>query len=64
MAKINEGLLALLRCPVTNSPLIQVGEELLSTANGEGGTPVRYKIDEGIALLLTPEQLSPEQLTA
>ncbi|MFB9166416.1 hypothetical protein [Arthrobacter psychrochitiniphilus] len=64
MAKINEGLLALLRCPVTNSPLIQVGEELLSTANGEGGTLVRYKIDEGIALLLTPEQLSPEQLTA
>ncbi|WP_315914185.1 hypothetical protein [Arthrobacter sp. lap29] len=64
MAKINESLLALLRCPVTNSPLIQVGEELLSTANSEGGTPVRYKIDEGIALLLTPEQLSPEQLTA
>lgn len=58
MAKINDGLLAILRCPVTGSTLKQIGEELISSANGEDGQPLRYTIDEGIALLLRPEQIT------
>ncbi|MHA7271505.1 hypothetical protein [Arthrobacter sp. HLT1-20] len=58
MAKISEKLMAVLRCPVTGSALIQDGEELLSTANGPAGVPLRYTIDEGIALLLRPEQIT------
>ncbi|MHA7177563.1 Trm112 family protein [Arthrobacter sp. Sr24] len=58
MVKINEDLLAILRCPVTRSPLKQLGEELISSANGEDGQPLRYTIDEGIALLLRPEQIT------
>lgn len=58
MAKISEKLMAVLRCPVTGSVLIQDGEELLSTANGPAGVPLRYTIDEGIALLLRPEQIT------
>ncbi|SEE65942.1 hypothetical protein SAMN04489740_2082 [Arthrobacter alpinus] len=58
MARISEVLMAVLRCPVTGSPLVQEGDELVSTANGPAGTPLRYKIDEGIALLLRPEQIT------
>lgn len=58
MAKINEGLLAMLRCPITGSALIQRGEELISTVNGEDGVPLHYRIDEGIALLLRPEPIT------
>ncbi|MGO4383759.1 hypothetical protein AB4Y80_05960 [Specibacter sp. RAF43] len=54
---MSEDLLAVLRCPVTGSTLIQQGDELLSTAPGADGQPVRYAIDEGIALLLRPDQL-------
>ncbi|MFQ4147799.1 hypothetical protein AAGW05_03735 [Arthrobacter sp. LAPM80] len=56
MIRISENLMAVLRCPVTGSALIQKGEELLSTANGPEGLPLRYAIDEGIALLLPPGQ--------
>lgn len=58
MAKMSEQLLSVLRCPVTGSTLVQEGEELVSTAPGPDGQPVRYAIDEGIALLLRPEQLA------
>lgn len=58
MAKLSESLMTVLRCPVTGSALVQEGEELLSTANGPGGVPLRYAIDEGIALLLRPEQIT------
>ena len=58
MAKINEALLAILRCPVTGSPLAQHGEELISTVAGEDGVALHYRIDEGIALLLRPEQIT------
>ncbi|MBP2411601.1 uncharacterized protein YbaR (Trm112 family) [Arthrobacter stackebrandtii] len=58
MANISEELLAILRCPVTGSTLVQDGQSLLSTANGPEGTPLRYTIDEGIALLLRPEQIT------
>jgi uncharacterized protein YbaR (Trm112 family) len=58
MAKISEALLEVLRCPVTGSTLVQEGGELLSTAPGPDGSPLHYAIDEGIALLLRPEQLA------
>lgn len=58
MAKINEDLLATLRCPVTNTKLRQEGDELVSEGKGADGQPLRYLIDEGIPLLLRPEQLS------
>lgn len=58
MANIREDLMAILRCPVTGSTLVQVGNELRSTANGPDGVPLHYPIDEGIALLLRPEQIT------
>ncbi len=58
MANISEQLMAILRCPVTGSTLVQDGQELVSTANGPDGAPLRYTIDEGIVLLLRPEQIT------
>lgn len=58
MVNISSDLLEILRCPVTKSPLVQQGEELVSTTAGPDGEPLRYSIDEGIALLLRPEQLA------
>ncbi|MDQ0679477.1 uncharacterized protein YbaR (Trm112 family) [Arthrobacter pascens] len=57
MPKIRPELLSVLRCPVTGSPLIQEGEELVSTAAGESGVKLRYAIEDGIPLLLPPELL-------
>lgn len=57
MPKIRPELLSVLRCPVTGSPLIQEGEELVSTAAGESGATLRYAIEDGIPLLLPPELL-------
>lgn len=58
MANISESLMSILRCPVTGSALHQVGEELVSAVNGPAGVPLHYSIDEGIALLLRPEQIT------
>lgn len=58
MANISESLMSILRCPVTGSVLHQVGEELVSAANGPAGVPLHYTIDEGIVLLLRPEQIT------
>ena len=57
MPKISPELLSVLRCPVTGSPLAQDGEELVTTAEGAGGAPLRYAIEDGIPLLLPPELL-------
>ena len=57
MPKISPELLSVLRCPVTGSPLVQEGDELVSTAVGESGGPLRYAIEDGIPLLLPPELL-------
>ena len=54
MPKISPDLLSVLRCPVTGSPLVQDGEELVSTAAGESGVKLRYPIEDGIPLLLLP----------
>ncbi len=58
MAKISAKLLEILRCPVTGATLVQDGATLVSTAKGPDGGPLRYPIDEGIALLLRPEQIT------
>ena len=58
MPKVSPELLSILRCPVTGSPLVQEGEELVSTAAAENGEKVRYAIEDGIPLLLPPELLA------
>lgn len=58
MPKISPELLSVLRCPVTGSALTQEGEELVSTAAGDGGEKLRYAIEDGIPLLLPPELLA------
>lgn len=58
MANISEKLLSILRCPVTGSPLVQSGDELLSTVPGPDGAALRYAIDEGIPLLLRRQTTS------
>ena len=57
MPKISAELLSVLRCPVTGSPLLQEGDELVSTMPGESGGMLRYPIEDGIPLLLPPELL-------
>ena len=57
MPKISPELLSVLRCPVTGSPLVQDGEELVTTAAGPAGVKLRYTIEDGIPLLLPPELL-------
>lgn len=58
MPKVSPELLSILRCPVTGSPLVQEGEELVSTAAAENGEKLRYAIEDGIPLLLPPELLA------
>ena len=58
MSHVRDELLAVLRCPVTKSSLRQDGEELVSTVSGPDERPLRYRIEDGIVLLLLPEQLS------
>lgn len=61
MARIPAGLLAVLRCPVTGSALEQDGDELVSTGQDEAGERRRYRLDEGIPVLLpgTPDPQTP-----
>ena len=54
MAHLSPELLAVLRCPVTGSSLVQEGEELVSSAKDASGQQPRYRIDEGIPVLLPP----------
>lgn len=54
MPHITEDILAVLRCPVTGSTLVQEGDSLVSTANGPAGEPLRYAVADGIPLLLRP----------
>ena len=57
MPKISPELLSVLRCPVTGSPLVQEGEELVATTPGNPALKLRYAIQDGIPLLLPPELL-------
>jgi hypothetical protein len=58
MPNISPELLAILRCPVTRSSLVQDGDTLVSTVPGPEGTALRYGIADGIVLLLRPDQLA------
>lgn len=58
MPKVSPELLSILRCPVTGSPLVQEGGELVSTEAAANGEKVRYAIEDGIPLLLPPELLA------
>ncbi|AXJ10377.1 Trm112 family protein [Arthrobacter sp. PM3] len=57
MSKLSPDLLSVLRCPVTGSGLVQEGDELVSIAADEAGDKLRYRIEDGIPLLLPPELL-------
>ncbi len=57
MPHVRDELLAVLRCPVTKASLVQEGDDLVSTVAGPGGSVLRYRIVDGIVLLLRPEQL-------
>ncbi|WAP51201.1 hypothetical protein OL239_15210 [Arthrobacter sp. ATA002] len=52
MATLTADLMAVLRCPVTGSPLEEENGELVSTAPDAAGRRVRYVLDEGIPVLL------------
>lgn len=58
MPKVSPELLSILRCPVTGSPLVQEGDELVSTQAAADGEKLRYSIEDGIPLLLPPELLA------
>jgi hypothetical protein len=58
MPKISPELLSVLRCPLTGSPLVQEGGELVAAVAGESGVKPRYAIEDGIPLLLPPELLA------
>lgn len=60
MAKVSDELLAILRCPVTKASLVQEGSFLVSTAAAPDGTTPRYSIEEGILLLLRPDQVDDD----
>ncbi|WP_426302575.1 Trm112 family protein [Arthrobacter sp. R-11] len=58
MPKVSPELLSILRCPVTGSPLVQEGEELVAVEADSTGNKPRYSIQDGIPLLLPPELLA------
>jgi uncharacterized protein len=58
MANLSPELIAILRCPVTGSSLVQEGSELVTTGVGADGQKRRYPIEQGIPLLLPPDLLA------
>jgi uncharacterized protein YbaR (Trm112 family) len=54
---IDETLLAILACPVSKAPLVQEGATLVST---DTETRLRYRIDEGIPVLIVEESETVE----
>lgn len=58
MPNLSPELLSVLRCPVTGSALVEEGEELVATSADDSGARPRYRIEDGIPLLLPPELLS------
>ena len=57
MPKLSPELLSVLRCPVTGSGLVQEGDELVTVTADDSGNNLRYRIEDGIPLLLPPELL-------
>ena len=64
MPNIASDLLAILRCPVTGSALVQEDEVLRSSAPDSTGSFVEYPIDELIPVLLRPELRAAETAPA
>ncbi|MCC3266623.1 hypothetical protein MUG94_04725 [Arthrobacter gengyunqii] len=60
MVRLTADLMAVLRCPVTGSPLEQGDAGLVSTAPDASGHLVRYVLDEGIPVLLASSAVSGE----
>ena len=58
MSLISPALLSVLRCPVTGSALVQEGDELVAASPDTDGRKPRYRIEDGIPLLLPPELLA------
>lgn len=58
MPNLSSSLLAILRCPVTGSALVQDGDTLVATVPGPDGTAPRYPIEDGIPVLLAPHTSS------
>ncbi len=54
--------LAILRCPLTRSPLTQEGDELV--ASKPEGAGLRYPIRDGIPILLMDEAALPEGIAS
>ncbi|RMH01517.1 MAG: hypothetical protein D6702_11440 [Planctomycetota bacterium] len=52
MAELDPDFLAILRCPLSRAPLVQDGDWLVST---DPETRRRYRIDDGIPVLLVEE---------
>ena len=52
MARLSAGLLTVLRCPVTGSTLVPDGNSLVSSLPDAAGHPVKYRVEEGIPVLL------------
>lgn len=55
---LSPALLAVLRCPITGSALVQEGDELVATASTADGSTPRYPIEDGIPVLLPTQELS------
>lgn len=61
MPNLSPSLLAILRCPVTGSSLVQDGDALVATEPGPDGTAPRYPIEDGIPVLLAPTTTADPQ---
>lgn len=61
MPNLSPSLLAILRCPVTGSTLVQDGDALVATVPGPDGTTPRYAIEDGIPVLLAPTTIPADQ---
>ncbi|MDN5754905.1 MAG: hypothetical protein L0J68_02880 [Micrococcaceae bacterium] len=54
MAHITPQLLEILRCPVTGSTLTQDGDALVASGEDDRGSTPRYRLHEGIPIMLGP----------
>jgi uncharacterized protein YbaR (Trm112 family) len=57
--QLDPGLLAILRCPLTRSPLRQEGDFLVAEQGG-----LRYPVREGIPVMLAEEATLPQGVSS
>ncbi|MFQ5414301.1 MAG: Trm112 family protein [Phycisphaerae bacterium] len=58
MTELDRELLAILRCPQTHAPLVQVGDWLYST---DAKTRRKYPIRDGIPVMLVEESVEVDE---